>query len=687
MGSGARHRLQELSAALGSDRRREYARAALATVLETPKLETLRAAIVEGRAVGLAAWELDRADAALATLQVRSVADGIEQRQDAIQDLLQLFLELDTTGLGVLSFRELELALSDARLIEAMPKLGLTMRDLANLFSTLDRSMIEDAVEETAGKRVVGRVNIEDLVHACATMNGNSHVVRRRETTRLKAAVTFARAREHVSANAVDVLEVAEGVIKAEERKLDAASSLEAAILHCDVRVRPLRKAWRGRRCSSNDGSCARVPNRLKVAIEEGRAAGLTVEELRGPEGLVAAEERRAAIVGLVEDAVAGGDPVRLRRAIKEARDAGLDAKHLQTAEARLERLDREATARMHIQEALASLDMDVLAASLDEAMAAGLNQLEIAEVEAALTRERRKHSAIRALEAAVLKRSISDLKAVIDEAEELGLETERIDVAHEVLRLEEDKARQQAVARVNLEFITMESDIEHVRSVINVARDAGLAEEQLFGPAEAVLHELERQERAQAAPAALTEDELRRAEIAMIEEVRKKAARECLRQAIQMRGVLNLKAAIQDGVTEGLLPEELAAARDALRLLEQAQAHTGTGAAAVPHSTVKAKVSQEVLRAGLGKEEQTHDDQQVRADSLTAEKTIQEVSEGVAIGDVIRSRLELAIRNQSIEQLRSVIKEGRGGGLTEDELSKAEECLFELESELELTE
>mmetsp|Transcript_43865 Transcript_43865/g.102472 ORF Transcript_43865/g.102472 Transcript_43865/m.102472 type:complete len:897 (-) Transcript_43865:142-2832(-) len=258
----------------------------------------------------------------------------------------------------------------------------------------------------------------------------------------------------------------------------------------------------------------------LQDCIASAVMAGLSAPDLEKGRQVLQKEESKAAARIILKDARLGKKASAeervqdLREAVEQGKSAGLTEDELVPFVNALADLRREVAARRALNEAVEIATIDALMPAVQEARAAGVDEEDLATAKM-LIEDAYKPAARAKLKDAVQKRDIPALQAAIEHAKVVGLSVMAIAEASEVLKEEELKVQ----LRKRLLGLHGSTNQAELRSTINISDLNGLTKAEL-APARKQLAELEQQD----ATAARLEEAIAAGEIAELQAVIKDA-------------------------------------------------------------------------------------------------------------------------------------------------------------------
>ncbi|CAE7688061.1 unnamed protein product [Symbiodinium sp. CCMP2592] len=465
----------------------------------------------------------------------------------------------------------------------------------------------------------------------------------------------------------------ADGLLTEEESVAAAKSFADVAgEWHCNwvlwLEFLGLVGSWqRRRRCGEGQLSACHLLGvtlqAKQAALEAGRSAGLPADELAPSVQRLEELQRREEANKALEEAMRQGTIEDLREALTRAELAGVGDLLLDDARELLHRCEQQSKATQSLQVAAISGGMAELRAAICQGQVAGLPansmaaasgklaELEEEEQEAERQRElerqamlgqaRRDH-ATEILAEACRSRDVSSLQTAIDAAHKAGLDGHGLEQATKLLAevLEEAK---QASARQTLQ-----------EALVTRSREA--------------LQEAVRQGKA----ARLPSKELEAARAALGAEDAKARAHARLQLAIQAKDIVQLRGAIATTERSGLTAEEMRAAKDMLRELENKAARKALLDAEAGDSIPHLQAALEAGRsAGL------------RADELAPSvRRLEELQRN----EEASKALQEAMRQRTIEDLREALTRAELAGVGAPRLDDARELLHRCEQQSKAT-
>ncbi|CAJ1396824.1 unnamed protein product [Effrenium voratum] len=234
---------------------------------------------------------------------------------------------------------------------------------------------------------------------------------------------------------------------------------------------------------------------KLEASLAMAEAAGLKPPEMQKARKALEQEEAKAAARVALKDAKLGkkasaeGRINDLREAVQEGREAGLSQEELEPAQRVLEKLRMEVTARKQLEEAMELGSIDALRPAIAAAAAAGIDEEELFPAQKKLE-DAYKPTARAKLKEAVQLRDIATLQAAIDQAKAVGLSVMAIAEASEVIKEEELKIQ----LRKRLSQLYGSTNMQELRAAVNLGSVNGLKDKDL-ADARKQISELEQQE------------------------------------------------------------------------------------------------------------------------------------------------------------------------------------------------
>ncbi|CAJ1349715.1 unnamed protein product [Effrenium voratum] len=209
---------------------------------------------------------------------------------------------------------------------------------------------------------------------------------------------------------------------------------------------------------------------KLEASLAMAEAAGLKPPEMQKAQKALEQEEAKAAARVALKDAKLGkkasaeGRINDLREAVQEGREAGLSQEELEPAQWVLEKLRMEVTARKQLEEAMELGSIDALRPAIAAAAAAGIDEEELFPAQKKLE-DAYKPTARAKLKEAVQLRDIATLQAAIDQAKAVGLSVMAIAEASEVIKEEELKIQ----LRKRLSQLYGSTNMQELRAAVNL--------------------------------------------------------------------------------------------------------------------------------------------------------------------------------------------------------------------------
>lgn len=298
-------------------------------------------------------------------------------------------------------------------------------------------------------------------------------------------------------------------------------------------------------------------------------------------------EAKKADANQKLDRALASADVDAICDAINQAAYADVNPARLQAAEASLEMLKRQQDARMLVSKAQRSGDIQLLQQAIKDATAMGLQDSELTAIKRKVQRLEIQADELRKLEAATQGRSIMELRACLLSAAAAGLPATDLDRGRVVLQQEEKKAAARIVlkdARLGKKA-SAEGRVQDLREAIQGGKAAGMTAEELQ-PFETALDQLRQEVAARqilkeaveistidvlmpaidgARAAGIDEEDLALAKL-LVEDAYKPAARAKLKEAVQKRDIPTLMAAIEHAKVVGLSVMAIAEASEVLK-------------------------------------------------------------------------------------------------------------------------
>eukprot|EP00434_Breviolum_minutum_P009786 symbB.v1.2.008618.t1/scaffold516.1/size216213/4 len=316
---------------LGAEERKEEARNALETAVQSRSLEMLEDALEEADRCGLNPKETEMARRVLAEEQ-RKIA--------ALECLNEAIASRDTTALKAAILEAQNADLDATEVDTAKTVLELELQKAA-LRQRLKKAQEERAIHE-----------LRDVLSEAINLGFN-----------------------------LSELAPAQAILKEEERKAAAREALVEAINQRDVPTLLGIHGW------DTWIPLRAVLLRLEAALREGANSGLAGEEMVAAKDALLVAQRMVETRNDLESAVRTRDPARLAAAIEKGQQCGLERHELEPAEAVLKEAWVE-QARKSLKKAIQEQDVRALFQAVAESEAVGLEPEELDEAKRALEEE-----------------------------------------------------------------------------------------------------------------------------------------------------------------------------------------------------------------------------------------------------------------------------------------------------------
>ncbi|CAE7688078.1 unnamed protein product [Symbiodinium sp. CCMP2592] len=712
--------LEAARAALGAEDAKARAHARLQLAIQAKDIVQLRGAIATTERSGLTAEEMRAAKDMLRELENKELQRNEEaskalqeaMRQGTIEDLREALTRAELAGVG-------DLLLDDAR------ELLHRCEQQSKATQSLQLAVISGGMAELRAALCQGQVaglpanSMAAAWGKLAELEEEEQEAERQRELERQAMLGQAR-RDHATeilaeaCRSRDVSSLQTAIDAAHKAGLDGHGLEQATKLLAEV-LEEAKQA--SARQTLQEALVTRSREALQEAVRQGKAARLPSKELEAARAALGAEDAKARAHARLQLAIQAKDIVQLRGAIATTERSGLTAEEMRAAKDMLRELEnkelqRNEEASKALQEAMRQGTIEDLREALTRAELAGVGDLLLDNARELLHRCEQQSKATQSLQVAAISGGMAELRAAICQGQVAGLPANSMAAASgKLAELEEEEheaerqrelERQAMLGQARRDHATeilaeacRSRDVSSLQTAIDAAHKAGLdghgleqatkllaevleeakqasarqtLQEALVTRSREALQEAVRQGKA----ARLPSKELEAARAALGAEDAKARAHARLQLAIQAKDIVQLRGAIATTERSGLTAEEMRAAKDMLRELENKAARKALLDAEAGDSIPHLQAALEAGRsAGL------------RADELAPSvRRLEELQRN----EEASKALQEAMRQRTIEDLREALTRAELAGVGAPRLDDARELLHRCEQQSKAT-
>eukprot|EP00927_Polykrikos_kofoidii_P011239 TRINITY_DN14755_c0_g1_i2.p1 TRINITY_DN14755_c0_g1~~TRINITY_DN14755_c0_g1_i2.p1 ORF type:complete len:2053 (-),score=473.09 TRINITY_DN14755_c0_g1_i2:994-6915(-) len=442
--------LAEAQSALVAEQPRSEARRRIFEADERRDPTLLREAIRAGEVAKLPCEELARTWRRVAALEQRRATDAVvdctmhDSRAQALKAVIKS-LEAALNRIGGSGGEELDLArralIAEERRAAAVHRLRAVLDGNSN--ASLDdlRAAVQEGRHAGLQLSLGFDANLYErsrqiLMAQEWLISARAELVRSMEVTDV-GLVKFALAGAEAAGCQVAELQLARSFLAVEKRRTSARDTLCRAV----YRFAEIAGGTRVDEGGSDGELAASAAASLRVAIDDGRVAGVEASELERAEIALTIHARRNKSAQALQEAMLEEDVSALRRPILEAQAVGLDSQLLSNAVRRLEtELEgrERANVRRDLAQAVAGRKVGELRAALDRASWSGYVGDEVVAATELMFSLEKVARAMERLRCALVAGRVIELRSAVETCEALNVSGTEMKVARDALAAEE---------------------------------------------------------------------------------------------------------------------------------------------------------------------------------------------------------------------------------------------------------